>query len=148
MPPTVRVLLALLLVSAACSDDLVHSVEIVVPPEIPSISDGRLYVSLWSYDPRLADGPARLADWRELRFRHQGGRPTRVSVYVGAEVSARERQYLSVAGCEVTIEGSVFVLWDGQQGLGMPRRVTMERTLSPERCEQLWVGTGPWMSAR
>lgn len=144
----VRAFFAVTLLGAACSDDLVHRVEIVVPPAIESIPDGRLYVALWSYDPLLADGFARLADWRELRFRHLSGRATTVSAFVGAAVSARERQYVTVAGCAVTIDGSLHVLWDGQQGTGMPSRVTMERTLRPVRCEQLWVATGPTVPLR
>lgn len=137
-----RLALSLLLLalpaSSACSDRFQHWVTIVVPAEIESIPQGAHHVALFSYDPLLADDGARLVDEVVLGFSHRSGRATTVRVAVSADVPRRERQYVAVVSCANSIEGWYMLLFDGLPGPSLPDRITMQRTLAPAPCVDLW----------
>ena len=58
----------------ACrSEDVDLRVRVIVPAEIQSVSSGVLRMSLWAYDPGLADAPASLVDAASLFFAHTKG---------------------------------------------------------------------------
>ena len=123
----VGITLAFLAVSLACSaEDVSLRVQVLVPADVPSITSGVLRLSLWVYDPHLADAPATLADADSALFSHRAGEPDVVSMHVRGHVSGGMRHYITVRGFELTPDGETYVLWDGIEGTAAPRNVTMQ----------------------
>jgi hypothetical protein len=117
---------------AACDTGVVTlPVTVVVPPAVPTVSLGVLRLSLWVYDPMLADAPASLADVDSVRFSHQAGATSQFRLRVSADVPGRQKYYITVAGYELSAECEKFILWDGQEGTGTPREVVMRSVSTP-----------------
>lgn len=112
--------------SGACTSWwLNYHVRVVIPAEIQSIDQGVLRLSLWSYDPLLADAPADLVDEHEVSFSHAGGASQSLTMLVRGDIGDGRRPYITVRGYELTSSGEAYVLWDGIEGVGMPREVVM-----------------------
>lgn len=126
----IRGLAALLLVAAfGCADGFSHSVQVTIPADIPSIPDGRLYLTLYQYDPLLADGPAQRVDQQVVMFSHDAGTRTVRLMQVSGDIERGNRHYIAVEGCMMTSEGERRVLHDGLM-VDTPDEVTMR-----------WLGT-------
>lgn len=111
----------------ACgSEDVSLRVLVIVPAEIPSISSGVLRMSLWAYDPHLADAPASLVDADSLFFSHRAGERDEGWMSVEGDVPSGARHYITVRGFELTPTGERYILWDGISGTATPTIVVME----------------------
>jgi hypothetical protein len=115
----------------ACrSEDVDLRVRVIVPAEIPSVSSGVLRMSLWAYDPQLADAPASLVDAASLSFAHRNGEQNEVWMSVQGSVPSGARRYLTVRGFEVLPSGEKYILWDGIEGKGAPTTVVMRPVIA------------------
>jgi hypothetical protein len=125
--PGRRLLTAMLLTLAACgADNTVDlQVTVVVPPEVPSIQQGLLRLTLWRYDDRVADAAATPVDVHELNFTHGLAEADEFVMRVRGAVPGPEDHYITVRGFELAGGGEEYVLWDGIKGLGAPSRVVM-----------------------
>lgn len=132
---TVVVIAAVSAVVSCRDSDVDLVVTVTVPAEIPSISSGVLRLSLWSYDPMLADAPAMLADADSVRFSHSHGAANTFRMRVHRRVPGGLRTYITVRGFEFAAECEKYVLWDGIEGSGMPSNVVM-RAVSTPTCVQ------------
>jgi hypothetical protein len=131
------VVLALALHLAGCEvADVNQAVLIVVPATIPSIESGTLRVSLYRYDPFLADAPATRVDHSVIPFSHRTGRSTSAQVWVRGSGARGERFYLAVEGCAQTSDGEMAVLWDGLM-VELPSHVVMRSRETPPPCAQV-----------
>lgn len=120
------ILLILLTLCLACrSEDAEHRVTVFVPEEAPSVTSGVLRLSLWAYDPALADAPATLVDADVASFSRVQGEVNRIHMLVRGPIPAGMQRYLTVRGFEVTSGGERYILWDGLEGTGTPRVVVM-----------------------
>lgn len=117
---------ALLFTLGCSSDEFHHRVIVIIPATVPSIDAGVMRASLWAYDPGLADGGAAGVDHQALSFSHREGKSTTLRMVVSGMVDSRLVPYLSVEGYVVLPDGEVRLLWDGQQGTGLPRIVVMQ----------------------
>jgi hypothetical protein len=116
----------------ACrSDDVDLRVNVIVPAEIPSVSSGMLRMSLWAYDPRLADAPATLVDAEARAFEHVQGVPDLMWMTVRGTVPSGAQYFLSVRGFEVRADGERYILWDGLEGTLAPTIVVMRAVPPP-----------------
>jgi hypothetical protein len=123
----VGIMSAFLAVSFACSsEDVSLRVQVLIPADVPSITSGVLRLSLWVYDPHLADAPATLTDADAALFSHRAGEPDALWMHVRGHAGGGMRHYITVQGFEVTPEGERYVLWDGIEGTAAPRTVTMQ----------------------
>ena len=119
-------------VLASCrDDDVVLPVTVIVPPEIAAIPSGVLRLSLWTYDPLLADAPATLADADSVRFAHTAGTQDSFRMHVEGRVPGGMRHYITIRGFELTAECEKYILWDGIEGTGAPRTVVMRAVPAP-----------------
>jgi hypothetical protein len=110
----------------ACrSEDVDLRVRVIVPAEVPSVSSGALRLSLWAYDPHLADAPASLVDAASLSFAHTKGEQNEVWMTVQGNVPSGTRHYITVRGFEVLPTGEKYILWDGIEGTATPTTVMM-----------------------
>ena len=123
-------LLVLTAVGCGDSDRVALNVYVVVPADVPTIEAGVLALSLWSYDPGIADVSATLVDENVVSFRHVTGQGSIFSIRVAGRVADPWRHYLSAVGCAEASEGWRRVLWDGIEGVAAPRVVEM-RYLGP-----------------
>jgi hypothetical protein len=115
----------------ACrSEDVDLRVTVIVPAEIPSVSSGVLRMSLWAYDPLLADAPASLVDAASLFFAHTKGERNVVWMNVHGNVPSGTRHYLTVRGFEVLPSGEKYILWDGIEGTGTPSTIVMRPVIA------------------
>lgn len=110
---------------AGCDSDVDMLVRVVVPAEIPSIPAGVIRVSLWVYDPMLADAPAGLADMDTVRFRHQTGRTDTFHLLLEADVPGSQRYYITARGFELTPSCEVYVLY-GPSEFGAPSTIVLQ----------------------
>jgi hypothetical protein len=111
-------------------------VEIVVPAELASIEKQQLEISLFEFDPRIADKPADLFDSKkEAVFAHTKGKETKMTFTLGDKVNngktnANKSYYVTVF---VLKDGKRTHIGekDGKSGLtkvltnGQPNKVTM-----------------------
>src|SRR5688572_18943960 len=119
---------------AACDTGVVTlPVSVVVPAAVPTVSSGVLRLSLWVYDPMLADAPATLADADSVRFTHQTGKTTQFQMTVSADVPGRQMYYITVRGYELSAQCEKYILWDGQERTGAPRDIVM-RSVTTSTC--------------
>lgn len=117
---------------AACdTGDVDLRVTVTVPSEIATVSSGVLRLSLWVYDPMLADAPASLADADSIRFSHQSGTPNEFRLRVKAHVPGRQQHYITIRGFEFAPECERYILWDGIEGTKAPARVVMRAVPTP-----------------
>jgi hypothetical protein len=113
----------------ACrSEDVNLRVRVIVPAAIPSVSSGVLRLSLWAYDPQLADAPASLVDAASHSFAHTQGKQNEVWMIVQGNVPSGARHYITVRGFEVGPSGENYILWDGIEGTAAPTTVVMKPT--------------------
>jgi len=115
------------LLTAGCASDPEYDVSVVIPADVPTIESGVLRLSYFSSDPRLADAAATLVDEDELMFSHVLGTADEMVMRVSGE-PPHSRVYLVVRGYGLTDAGEVYVLWDGQERIGIPDRVVMQVT--------------------
>ena len=122
-------LMSAIVVAALClgcrSEDVDLRVRVLVPAEIPSVASGLLRMSLWAYDPHLADAPSSLVDAASLSFAHTKGEQNEVSMTVHGNVPSGARSYITVRGFELLPSGEKYILWDGLEGLGTPTTIVM-----------------------
>jgi hypothetical protein len=119
----------------ACDTGVVTlPVTVVVPAAVPTVSSGVLRLSLWVYDPLLADAPASLADIDSVRFTHQAGTTREFRLRVSADVPGRQKYYITVRGFELSGECERYILWDGQEGPGVPREIVMRSVTTTPTC--------------
>lgn len=124
--------MAVATLGVACRSDSVDlGVAVIVPAEIPSVSSGVLRMSLWAYDPRLADAPAMLIDAEERHFDHAQGVQDLLRMSVGGTVPSGAQYFLSVRGFEVRADGERYILWDGLEGTLAPTIVVMRAVPPP-----------------
>ena len=116
---------------SALEGSVSHRLEMVIPASVPSIEEGKLVASLLAYDPSIADKLADELDVEEITFSHTQGTRTMKSVTLQAVRPAGFDTYVSAEGCERISGEWVYVLWDGQEGIGMPRSVQM-RSVGPD----------------
>ena len=121
-------LLAVLL--GGCSDIVNHSVSVVIPAEIPTIESGVLRLSLFSFDPNVADIAASLVDRQELAFIHACGERDEFRMDVSGAIEDDWQYYIDVRGYELTPDGEVYVLGDGV-GVETPSEVVMQPITQP-----------------
>ena len=115
----------------ACrSEDVDLRVRVIVPAEIPSVSSGVLRMSLWAYDPHLADAPASLVDAASLFFAHRNGEQNEVWMSVHGNGPSGTRHYITVRGFEVLPSGEKYILWDGIEGTGAPTTIVMRPVIA------------------
>jgi hypothetical protein len=115
----------------ACgTEDVDLRVRVIVPAEIPSVSSGVLRMSLWAYDPHLADAPASLVDVASLFFAHTEGEQNEVWMSVKGNVPSGTRHYITVRGFEVLPSGEKYILWDGIEGTAAPTTVVMRPVIA------------------
>lgn len=115
----------------ACRSEDVHlRVRVIVPPEVPSVSSGVLRMSLWAYEPHIADAPASLVDADSLFFAHTEGEQNEVWMTVQGNVPSGTRHYITVRGFEVLPSGEKYILWDGIEGTGAPTTVLMRPVIA------------------
>jgi len=103
------------------------NVQVVIPAEVRTITDGELLLRLWSYDPTVADLAATMTDVQSVSLSHAAGQRNVVPMRVSGRIFYGWRYYISVQGCE----GSLEVLWDGLVGVGAPRVVEMQSRAEP-----------------
>ena len=117
---------------AGCeTGSVVLPVSVVVPAAVPTVASGVLRLSLWVYDPMLADAPATLADADSVRFTHRVGTTTQFRLKVSADVPGGQKYYITVRGYELSEGCEKYILWDGQEGTGAPRDVVMRSVTTP-----------------
>jgi hypothetical protein len=92
---------------------------------VPSIENGVLRLSLWSFDDNIADASATLVDRDETEFSHLMGQRDEYLMHVGGDIGSGMRHYITVRGCEITPEGEIYVMWDGIEGIATPSEVEM-----------------------
>lgn len=119
------------LVMACDTGNVDLGVTVVVPAEIPTVPSGVLRLSLWVYDPLLADAPATLADADSVRFSHQAGTLNLWRLRVQADVPGRQRYYITVRGFELTPECERYILWDGLGETNAASHVVMRAVPTP-----------------
>jgi hypothetical protein len=112
----VAVLVAALPIAGCDSGTLDLQITATIPSEIASIPSGVLRLSLWVYDPMLADAPAALADEDSVRFSHTTGRASEFRFHVGTDVPTGQKYYVTLRGFELTATCERYVLWDGIEG--------------------------------
>ena len=130
-PVTVAVATFGVLLGCGSGQYVALDVQVVIPAEVRTISDGELSLRLWSYDPSIADLAATLTDVEHASFSHAAGQRNVSLMRVTGHINYGWRYYITVQGCE----GSLEVLWDGQQGTGAPRVVEMQTRTTPLPCE-------------
>ena len=121
-------LLATCLALSGCSaleGSMSHRLEMVVPASVPSIEEGKLVASLFAYDPRVADVPADKLDMDEVLFSHRQGTRTVKSITLRGDRPAGFEVYATARGFERRDGEFVYILWDAQEGTGMPSSVQM-----------------------
>jgi len=116
-------------------DTVALSVQVAVPATVPTIDAGELYLSLWTYDPGIADARATLADVDRAAFRHAVGERNTLVMRVAGHVPDGWRYYITVEGCRSTPQGRVAVLWDGIEGTAAPSVVEMQYRTTPTPCQ-------------
>ena len=82
------VLICGLVLVTGCDSDVDQRVRVIVPADVPGIASGVIRLSLWVYDPLLADAPATLADLDSVRFSHVQGRAQTFHLFVEATSQA------------------------------------------------------------
>jgi hypothetical protein len=122
-----RLFSALAITAAGCGsgDSVALDVQVIIPADVPTIDAGVLYLSLWSYDPGIADVAATLVDRDVASFSHITGQASTAPMRVAGRVADPQRHYISVEGCAGTSEDWRRVLWDGIEGVAAPRVVEM-----------------------
>ena len=80
-------------------DDISRALQIVIPAEIPTIQNGTLYLSLWSYQGDLGSAPATLLDVEQQPFSHTAGQATAIILSVHGKPQGGSKHYLTVEGC-------------------------------------------------
>ena len=110
-------------------------VQVVIPANVPTIGTGQLYLSLWSYDPGIADVGATLVDVGRTSFAHALGERDVLQMRVGGHITGGWRPYITVEGCQATPQGMVAVLWDGLQETGTPSSVEMQYRTTTSSCQ-------------
>jgi len=122
------IVLSVLTGCGGSSGDISRALQIVIPPEIPTIQTGTLYLSLWSYDGDIASASATLLAVAETPFTHVGGQVTAVIMSVRGKPQNGRKHYLTVEGCVAGTTGatSVFTAFvaAGQQNLAVVAPVT------------------------
>ncbi|HEU4996895.1 MAG TPA: hypothetical protein VFT29_18890 [Gemmatimonadaceae bacterium] len=116
---------ALWILMGCDTGDVDLRVKVLVPPDIPPVSSGVLRLSLWVYDPLLADASATLADADSARFSHQSGVANTFSMHVNTHVAGRQKFYITVRGFELSPACEKYILWDGHQETQAPPIVVM-----------------------
>lgn len=113
---------------SACGGEgapLVHRLEVVIGADVPTIAAGELEAALYAYDPTIADKPADTLDQQRVPFSHTQGTATTTTVTLTGQVPRGFRTYVGVSGYERQGDTLERVLWDGQEGTGMPTRVEL-----------------------
>jgi len=123
--------LGVALLSCGSGQYVALDVQVVIPAEVRTITVGELLLRLWTYDPTIADLAASLTDVEHTPLSHAAGQRDVVLMRVAGRTAYGWRHYITVQGCE----GSLEVLWDGQQGIGAPRVVEMQTRTTPIPCE-------------
>jgi hypothetical protein len=117
---------------AGCDSGIIDlDITATVPSEIAPVSSGILRLSLWVYDPLLADAPAALADEDSAVFSHTTGRASAFRFHVSTDVPSGQRYYVTIRGFERTAECERYILWDGIEGTEAPRRIVMRAVPIP-----------------
>lgn len=111
---------------AGCDSDVDQQVRVIVPADIADIPTGVIRMSLWVYDPLLADAPATLADVDSVRFSHAQGRTQTFHLFVEADVPGHQKHYLSAEGFDLSAQCELRVLWDGLRETASPSVIIME----------------------
>lgn len=112
------------LLSWGCAKHVIEiDVGVIIPAEVPTIASGELQLSLWEYNPLIADVSATLVGRQTGRFAHRQGERDEFRMQVGGSVS--ERYYITINGYETTGSGENRVLWGRIEGVGVPQIVTM-----------------------
>lgn len=125
---------------------LVHRMEVVIGANVPTIAEGELEAALYAYDPTIADKPADTLDQERVPLSHTRGAVTRATMTLTGQVPRGFRTYVSVNGYERQGDTLERVLWDGQEGTGMPTRVEMRPLLdeAPPEAAQLAESLLDW----
>ncbi len=135
MKSVLGALLGISLLGCGPGDTVALSVQVAVPATVPTIDAGELYLSLWTYDPGIADVGATLADVDRAAFRHAVGERNALVMRVAGHLPDGWRHYITVEGCRSTPQGRVAVLWDGIEGIAAPRVVEMQYRTTPTPCQ-------------
>jgi hypothetical protein len=126
------VVVAGLIFLAACDTGHVSlPVRVIVPTDVQTVSSGILRLSLWIYDPLLADAPATLGDADSVRFVHQTGTTTTFRMHVSADIPGGQKYYITVRGFEFSASCEKYILWDGLEGPTVSLRVVMRPVSNP-----------------
>ncbi len=115
---------------SACDSDVDQQVRVILPADLPSIPSGVIRMSLWVYDPLLADAPATLADMDSVRFSHVNGQAQTFHLFVEADVPGRQKHYITAQGFELTPECERYVLY-GPEEFGAPSVIVMQSVPQP-----------------
>jgi hypothetical protein len=115
---------------AGCDSDVDMRVRVLVPADVASIPSGVIRLSLWVYDPMLADAPASLADVESVRFNHVNGRVETFHLHLEADVPGRQKHYITAQGFELTPECERYVLY-GPEEFGAPSVIVMQTVPQP-----------------
>jgi hypothetical protein len=125
------VLLAAAPIAGCDSGTLDLDITATVPAEIAPVSSGILRLSLWVYDPLLADAPAALADEDSAVFSHTTGRANEFRFHVSTDVPSGQQYYVTLRGFERTAQCERYILWDGIDGTEAPRKIVMRAVPIP-----------------
>lgn len=126
---------------------LVHRLDVVIGADVRTIEAGQLNVSLYAYDPGIADKLADTLDIQRVPFSHAQGTATTTAVTLTGRVPDGFETYIGVEGYEY--QGDVLnrVLWDGLEGIGMPTQVQMRELpdeAPPPEAERLAESLADW----
>lgn len=144
------VLFSLSTLLGACSDtdgQLVHRMDVVIEADVRTIAAGQLNASLYAYDPAIADKPADTLDTQRVLFSHTQGTATTTEVTLRGRVPDGFETYIGVEGYERRGDVLNRVLWDGQEGTGMPTQVEMQEVrekVPPPEAERLAESLADW----
>ena len=116
-------------------DTVVMSVDVVIPAEVPTIENGKLYLSFWAVDTNIADIGATLLDRTSASFDHGAGQRDTIPMQVAGRVPGGWQPSITVEGCVSTPgEGTRAVLWSGV-GPQIRTVVEMEYLTEPQPCQ-------------
>lgn len=125
---------------------LVHRLDVVVGADVRTIEAGQLNASLYAYDPGIADKAPDTLDTQQVPFSHTQGTDTTTTVMLTGRVPEGFEAFVFVEGYER--QGDILnrVLWDGQEGIGMPAEVQMQELTDEDtpEADQLAESLADW----
>lgn len=136
----------------ACGGDgddgqLVHRMNVVIGADVRTIEAGQLNASLYAYDPGIADKAPDTLDTQRVPFSHAQGTATPTAVTLRGRVPEGFETFVGVEGYERRGDVLNRVLWDGQEGTGMPTRVEMQELteeVPPPEADRLAESLADW----